>query len=300
MKEFTANNMRAADAPAKETARKPAFLQSGVLVRLIQGAFIGLGAILPGVSGGVLCVVFGVYKPIVELLSHPVRAVKKYARLLIPILIGLVVGFLGIAHLLGFLLEAYPDPSVCFFVGLIAGMLPSLFREAGKEGRGRHDYLSLGISFAVVLSLLLGLSAVSVSIRPNFLWYLFCGFCVALSMIVPGMSFSTLLMPLGLYTPLVVGIGNMDFGVLLPAGIGAVLTVLLLAKAVAGLMERHYSTVFHAIIGVVIAATLVIVPFRSFASGVGAGLVNGACLLIGAAAALLLDALNRRAEVPEA
>ena len=84
--------MRAADAPAKETARKPAFLQSGVLVRLIQGAFIGLGAILPGVSGGVLCVVFGVYKPIVELLSHPVRAVKKYARLLIPILIGLVVG----------------------------------------------------------------------------------------------------------------------------------------------------------------------------------------------------------------
>ena len=58
-------------------------------------------------------------------------------------------------------------------------------------------------AFAVVLALLLSLNVLSVTIAPSFGWYLFCGFCMALSIIAPGMSFSTLLMPLGLYTPLV-------------------------------------------------------------------------------------------------
>ena len=96
------------------------------LFRILQGALIGLGAVLPGISGGVLCVIFGVYQPIMEVLANPFKAVKKHIRLLIPIGIGVVVGFLGVAKLLGFLLNRYPNPSVCLFVGLIAGMLPSL------------------------------------------------------------------------------------------------------------------------------------------------------------------------------
>lgn len=78
--------------------------------------------------------VFGVYQPVMEVLSDPVHALKKHIRLLLPLGVGLVIGFLGIARLLGFLLNRYPDPSVCLFVGLIAGMLPSLFREAGEQG----------------------------------------------------------------------------------------------------------------------------------------------------------------------
>ena len=125
-----------------------------IIMRLIHGAIIGLGAVLPGISGGVLCVVFGVYKPIMELLSHPFKAIKKYAKLLIPIVIGIGIGFLAISKLLGFLLNKYPDPSVCLFVGLIAGMLPSLFREAGEKGRSKGSFISLGICFVVVLSLI--------------------------------------------------------------------------------------------------------------------------------------------------
>lgn len=75
------------------------------LLRLGQGALIGLGAVLPGVSGGVLCVVFGVYRPIMELLSHPFSAIKKYYKLLIPLVIGGALGFVVISKLLGFLLD---------------------------------------------------------------------------------------------------------------------------------------------------------------------------------------------------
>ncbi len=270
-----------------------------IIMRLIHGSIIGLGAVLPGISGGVLCVVFGVYKPIMELLSHPFKAIKKYAKLLIPIVIGIGIGFLAISKLLGFLLNKYPDPSVCLFVGLIAGMLPSLFREAGEKGRSKGSFISLGICFVVVLALLLGLNAIHVTIVPNFGWYLFCGFCIALSVIAPGMSFSTLLMPLGLYTPLVEGIGNLDFSVLIPAGIGALITVILLAKAIDTLMNRHYSIVFHGIIGIVIAATIVIIPFKSFTVGIKEAVINIVCIAAGIIIALVLDKFNSKVNVPE-
>lgn len=270
-----------------------------IIMRLIHGAFIGLGAVLPGISGGVLCVVFGVYRPIMELLSHPFKAIKKHAKLLIPVVIGIGVGFLAISKLLGFLLNKYPDPSVCLFVGLIAGMLPSLFREAGQKGRSKGSFISLGICFIVVLALLLGLNVVNVKIEPNCGWYIFCGFCIALSVIAPGMSFSTLLMPLGLYTPLVEGIGNLDFSVLIPAGIGGLITVILLAKAIDTLMNRHYSVAFHGIIGIVIAATIVIIPFKSFASGIKEAVINIVCIAAGVVIALVLDKFNSKVTVPE-
>ena len=269
------------------------------LIRLFQGALIGLGAVLPGISGGVLCVVFGIYKPIMELLSNPFKALKKHARMLLPVLIGLVIGFLGVAKILGFLLNRYPDASVCVFVGLILGMLPSLFRESRKKGVSGKDYIALGVAFVIVLALLLTLQFVSVTITPNVGWYLFCGFCLALSIIAPGMSFSTLLMPLGLYTPFIDGIGNFDFSVLIPGGIGVLVTVILFARLVNYLLNRYYSTISHAIIGIVIAATLPIIPYASFVSSISSGIINTVCLVGGVAAALVLDKLNSRVSVPD-
>lgn len=281
------------------------------LLRVLQGALIGLGAVLPGISGGALCVIFKVYQPIMEVLSSPFNALKKHFRLLLPVIIGVVLGFLGIAKLLGFLLERYESPSVCLFVGLIGGMLPSLLREAGEKGRSRASFIGLGVAFSVVLALLVALKVVNVHIAANFASYLFCGFCLALSIIAPGMSFSTLLMPLGLYQPFVDGIGNLDFGVLIPAGIGALLTVLLLIRLIGWLINNHYSVIFHSIVGIVIASTLVIIPFGSFM--IGNVLVNEAgtitttvtaasiasnilCLIGGVIAALLLDKMNQRAK----
>lgn len=267
---------------------------SEIFLRIICGAIVGVGALLPGVSGGVLCVIFGVYTPIIETLSHPLQTIKKNMKLLLPVFFGIAVGFLGISKLLGFLLEAYPYPSICFFVGLIAGMLPSLYKEAGEKGRNKNSFVAMFVSALFVVSLIIGIKAVSFEIIPNIPWYLFCGFCMAISLIVPGMSFSTLLMPLGLYTPLVDGIGTLNFEVLIPAGIGAVLTLLLLARAIEALMKHFYSIVFHAIIGVVVAATAVIIPFGSFLEGFVACIANCICIAVGAILAFLLENLNQK------
>lgn len=268
----------------------------GWALRVLQGALIGLGAVLPGISGGVLCVVFGIYKPVMELLSNPLRNWRTHLPRLLPVILGAAIGFLGVANLLAFFLEAYPDQSVCLFVGLIGGMLPSLFREAGEQGRTRGSYVAMAAAFALVLGLLTGLDALSVAIAPSFGWYLFCGFCVALSIIAPGMSFSTLLMPLGLYTPFVEGIGHFDMAILIPGGIGAVVTVILLAKAINALFDHHYSIAFHGIVGIVIAATVMIIPVSGFTSA-GSAIVNSICIVVGVVIALALDKFNSSVKV---
>ena len=267
---------------------------SPLLLRILQGALIGLGAVLPGISGGVLCVVFGIYTILMEFLADPFRKMKTHLPKLLPVIIGIVIGFLGIAGLLSFVLDRYPAPSVCLFIGLISGMLPSLWREAGQQGRSKGSYISLLIAAALIFALLIGLKVLSVEIAPNFFWYLFCGFCLALSVIAPGMSFSTLLMPLGLYEPFVDGISSFDFGILIPAGIGALATVILFAKAVDSLFKHHYSISFHAIVGVVIAATVMIVPVESFTTSIGSAIVNVICLIVGIIAALALDKFNSK------
>ena len=267
-----------------------------VLLRVLQGALIGLGAVLPGISGGVLSVIFGIYKPIMELLSNPFANFKTHVPKLIPVFIGGAIGFLGVANVLAFFLEKYPAPSVCLFIGLITGMLPSLFKEAGEQGRTSASYISMAGCMCFIFILLIGLKMMKLDIAPNVFWYLFCGFCLALSVIAPGMSFSTLLMPLGLYTPFVDGIGKFDMSVIIPGGIGALVTVICLARAINTLFEKHYSVAFHGIIGIVIAATVMIIPVSDFAS-ISQAAVNLVCIVAGIVIALILDKFNSRVNV---
>ena len=270
-----------------------------LILRLLQGMLIGVGAVLPGISGGVLCVVFGIYKPVMELLGSPFKRFKTHVPNLLPVIVGGAIGFLGVAKILAFFLEKYPEPSVCLFIGLITGMLPSLFREAGEQGRPKGCWIALVVAFAIILALLISLNLFSVTITPNFGWYIFCGFCLALSVIAPGMSFSTLLMPLGLYTPFVDGLGNLEMGIIVSAGIGAVVTVICLARAVDALFDHYYPYAFHAIIGIVIAATIMIIPVDSFTVSVGSAVTNIICIVVGIVAALALDTFNSKIPVED-
>lgn len=262
------------------------------ILKVLQGSLVGLGAVLPGISGGVLCVIFGIYKTIMEFLAFPFKRLKSHFPKLLPYGIGFVIGFLGVSKVLAFLLETYPAPSVCVFIGLIGGMMPSLFKEARKKGTTKASYISMVIGAVVIFALLTGLKFLEITIAPNFAWYIFCGFCLALSLIAPGMSFSTLLMPLGLYTPFVDGIGDLNFSILIPGGIGALVTIILLSKAINTLFDRHYSVSFHAIIGIVIAATVMIIPFQSFTISATSCIVNVICIVCGVVIATVLDKVN--------
>ena len=108
---------------------------------------------------------------------------------------------------------------------------------------------------------------------------------------MPGMSFSTLLMPLGLYEPFVAGIGRLDVSVMLPGFAAVIIVLITFSKLVDRLFETHYSLAFHAVAGVVLSATVVIIPFSSFASVTGA-IANIIALAVGAAVAYLLSLIE--------
>ena len=127
------------------------------ILRVLQGVIIGAGAILPGISGGVLAVIFGIYRPAMELLTHPKRAFPRYWRMLLAVGIGWVLGFLGGGGAILALFHQSETVATCLFIGLILGTLPELWREAGAQGRRRGAYLSLSVSFLALFAVLLRL-----------------------------------------------------------------------------------------------------------------------------------------------
>ncbi|MFA7672922.1 MAG: DUF368 domain-containing protein [Clostridia bacterium] len=233
------------------------------LLLIIKGAVVGAGAILPGISGGVLCVTFGIYEPLMALLAHPFRNFRKYYKMLIPFVIGVGLGFLGLAKLVDLLFNVSSGIAISLFIGLIAGTLPSLFMAADKNGPNQKSWIGFIISLLIMFTVLSFLGNGSgMDIEPNIWWWVFCGVMWGFSLVIPGLSSSTILIFMGLYEPMAEGIGDLNFKVLIPLGIGLAITVLLSARLVNAFFEKYHSMAYHVILGVVIASTILIIPSR--------------------------------------
>ena len=268
------------------------------ILRVLQGAIIGAGAILPGISGGVLAVIFGIYRPAMELLTHPKRAFPRYWRMLLAVGIGWVLGFLGGGSAILALFHQSETVATCLFIGLILGTLPELWREAGAQGRRRGAYLSLSVSFLALFAVLMAVRFGSFSELPaNFGGFLFCGVLWGFSFIIPGMTSSSILMAVGLLTPMVDGITHLDLSVLLPWTIGMCGVVALFARLVSKLFDAHYPLAYHAVIGVVLASTLAIIP-TGFASS-GEMIWSAVCAVLGAVLAALGGKIRPQEETSE-
>lgn len=257
------------------------------------GVLIGAGAILPGVSGGVLAVVFGIYRPLMEMLTHPRTAVPKYWRWLPALGLGWCVGFLGVAKGIAVCLDQSASVTTWLFIGLIVGTVPSLFREAGKEGRHSAAWVSLAVCAAAVFAGLFYVGRVlSVTVEPSFWWYNFCGVLWGMSVVIPGLTSSSVMMALGLYQPMLEGLARLDLLVLSACLPGMVIAMLLLARLVSWFFRRHYAVAYHGILGIVLASTLVIVP-TSY-TGWGEVVLSALCCAGGFWLASFLDKLDRR------
>ena len=260
---------------------------------LLCGFLIGAGAILPGVSGGVLAVVFDIYRPFMEVLTRPRTAIPKYWKWFPPIALGWCAGFLGFAKGIAAAMNLSDAVTVWLFIGLIVGTVPSLFREAGKEGRCAASWLSMLACAAAVFAGLFYVSrVVHVEVTPNFWWYNFCGVLWGAGIVIPGMTSSSVMMALGLYQPMLEGLAHLDLLVLSACLPGLVLSVALLARLVSWFFHRYYSVAFHGILGFVIASTLVIIPTEY--TGAGEMALSALCCVGGFLLAFFLARLDKR------
>ena len=127
--------------------------------------------------------------------------------------------------------------------------------------------------------------------EPNFWWYNFCGALWGMSIVIPGMTSSSVMMALGLYQPMLEGLARLDLLVLSASLPGMVLTIALLARLVSWFFRTHYAVAFHGILGCVWASTLVIMP-AEYAPG--EPLLSVLCCVGGFLLAFLLARLDKK------
>ncbi len=223
--------------------------------------FIGAGFILPGVSGGALAAAFGLYERMISFLAHLRVDFAKNFLFFFPVGLGGLVGIFLLSFPVSYFLETAEAEVLWFFIGCIIGVLPPLFREAAKKGRSaRHSAIMLVTLVFGFLFLNNMRHLIDGSIPLNAFTWLVAGGIIGLGMIVPGLSPSNFLVYLNMYKPMTDGIGNLDPTIIACLGVGAAVTVLAFSKLINHIFQVAYTAFYHAILGIVLASTLMIVP----------------------------------------
>ena len=231
----------------------------GSLSLFLKGMIVGTGAILPGISGGVLCVAFGIYEPMMALLSHPIKSFSKYYKMFIPFLIGWVLGFILLANFVEQLFLTSSTIAIMLFAGLIFGTLPQLLKDANTTNNQNWTPLILSIVFFFVLAKVVQSSNL-MTIPQNELIYVLAGAIWGLSLVIPGLSSSSLLIFMGIYQPMTSGIAALNLQVILPLLLGLSITTLSTANFINRLFETKRELILKIVIGIVIASTITILP----------------------------------------
>ncbi len=233
----------------------------GWLMRLVKGVIVGIGGIVPGLSGGVLAVVLGMYEPLMRFLGNLRDNFLRNFFYFLPFGIGIGLGVIAFSAVVDIAFTHYAAAFTWLFIGFISGTFPSLFKTAGKEGRMPFHWLILVVAAVGMLFFMRWMQTVSnVTLAPSPANWLLSGALVGLGVVVPGLSPSNFLIYLGLYQPMANGIRSLDFGVILPLAFGFALCILAFAKVVSWLFKKSYALMYHLILGVVIASTLAIIP----------------------------------------
>ena len=240
---------------------KGIFMMLDWILRFVKGIFIGSGFILPGVSGGALAAVFGIYERIISFLAHITRDFKNNVLYLIPLGLGSVVGIFLFSFVVSFFLDAYETQILWLFIGCILGTVPALWKQAGKKGRQGKHVAILAATFIVSLTFMFyGERIFGGNVPQNLATWTLAGALVGLGIIVPGLSPSNFLVYMGMYKDMADGIKGLDFTVIIPVAAGAILAVLLFSKLMDFVFKKTYTGLFHGILGVVFASTVMIVP----------------------------------------
>jgi putative membrane protein len=246
--------------------KKTSGLSADWFIRVLKGAAVGIGGILPGLSGGVLAVIFGLYDQIINFLANPFKAFWKNIRYFLPVGIGFAIGILIFSIFVEKAFGQYAAIFITLFIGFVIGTLPSLFKTAGEHGRNTSDWLVLTITAIVIFCIMFFGDQVVTQVQPSVIAWFFSGALIGLGVIVPGMSPSNFLIYFGLYDKMAAGIAALDFSVIIPLGLGGLLCVLGLAKGAEWAFNHYYAKMYHFILGTVIGSSIALFPTQVFPS----------------------------------
>ena len=268
----------------------------------VYGCIIGVANIIPGVSGGTMAVILNVYDKLIDSVIGIKKHIKESLTFLIPVIIGGGLGIFGFAKLLKYLIANFPMPTFFFFIGLILGTVPMIFKKVltSKDGTKKFNIYTI-IPFTVFFGIMIALSffntenASSTQIQLDLInWiYIFFGSALAaMCMIIPGVSGSMILMILGLYSTVLSAIADIfkNFSgsvmILIPAGLGIILGLLGGAKLIDMCLKKFPQMTFAGILGLMLGSLLSIYNNSNFNLDIQ-GIIAIIALLAGFAVAFI-------------
>ena len=251
------------------------------LKKVLAGFVIGVGAIIPGFSGGILAVSMGLYKPTVDAITGFFKAPKKNFKFLFPLAIGGAIGFILFMFLLDRLFKDFRTAVIAVFVGLVIGSMPALFKECNEKGYKKTYPIWSAVGFVFAFALVI-LGLVTSAGAPRELTPLLCmisGAIIMSGVLLPGVSISFVLLILGVYENFLAvftappklfmaarsaglglweciksACGTVPF--MLWGLLGMVLIAVPVLLLVRKVIDRHHGAAYYTIFGVVIATTI--------------------------------------------
>lgn len=273
----------------------------GNIILFLKGILVGVANVIPGVSGGTIAVIAGVFDRMIEAINTLFKQFKKNLKFLLPLGLGAVVGVLGLSKVMDICLTHCPTQTNFFFIGLVIGSIPLIFKKTKETGKIKPIY---GIPFVLAIAAVVALAIVNTyvigdgtetvnAVLPamsvgNFFFYFFGGMLGAAAMVVPGISGSLVMVLIGLYDNVIATItGLMDFGhpdVMLdafvsaiPIGLGIIFGIFTIAKLTEFLMKKFKGATYTGILGLLIgsmAALLISMELATLQIGIVGILVS--------------------------
>ena len=232
---------------------------------------MGIANVIPGVSGGTLAVILGVFKDFVVSISNIFKSFKKSVLFLLPIVLGMGVAVVASSKLIETCLNYYPLATILFFVGLILGGVPILFNKIKREMKSIPNYIIFIIMFSFILLFTFVISGeknvelVSLTFIDYILLFI-VGAVASASMVIPGISGSMVLMTVGYYNSILATVSDIfnfanfwhNVSILIPFGLGVIVGILLIAKLITFLLNKFEVKTYFAIFGFIFSSLIVI------------------------------------------
>lgn len=234
---------------------------------------MGAADVVPGVSGGTMALILGIYQRLINAIKSfdtawilglfrfdlDIILKRPHFPFLIPLGLGIFSAIIFFTRVvpLPILIKTHPEQVYGLFFGLISGSIVILFFELKKF----HWQELIALMIGVVLGLYV-FNLVPAS-TPNDAWFIFLSGAIAISaMILPGISGSFILLMLKKYAYVLNGIGHFDFAVIIPFGLGCVTGLVMFSRVLSWLLDRFYHFTLLFINGLLLASLWIIWPFQ--------------------------------------
>jgi len=226
---------------------------------MLKGFVIGSSMSVPGVSGGTMAILLGIYDKLIGAISNFLKDIKGNIIFLMKFCIGAGVGICSLAFVIKWLLFKFPFTVSFFFLGAVIGGIPALYKKT-KESPLK---ISSGIYFLIGLGIVISIGFISVgnfdissgSGITHYLMLLVTGIIIALALVLPGISTSHMLLVLGMYDTMLLAITKFDIVYIGILGISTLIGIFLITKPIEWTMKRFPHQTYCMIIGFVLGST---------------------------------------------